>query len=156
MKNLLRLSSFILLVSYLYSCTTVDIYEKSITIPGHEWKSDFRPSFNFTIKDSSTPYNIFLVLRHTEKYSFNNLYVNLYVKGPGQDSTEKFQGDLKLGDNEKGWLGTGMDDIYEHRVLLAKSRNLTAGDYTFTIEQIMREDPLKNVLNAGLRLEKDK
>jgi hypothetical protein len=28
------------------------------------------------------------------------------------------------------------------------------GDYTFTLEQIMREDPLKNVLNAGLRIEK--
>ena len=28
------------------------------------------------------------------------------------------------------------------------------GDYTFTIEQIMREDPLNNVLNVGIRIEK--
>jgi len=28
------------------------------------------------------------------------------------------------------------------------------GNYTFAIEQIMREDPLKNILNAGLRIEK--
>jgi hypothetical protein len=47
-----------------------------------------------------------------------------------------------------------MDDIYEHRIPLAPEQNLKAGTYTFTIEQIMREDPLKNVLNAGLRLEK--
>jgi len=48
-----------------------------------------------------------------------------------------------------------MDDIYEHRIPLEK-QTLKAGDYSFTVEQIMREDPLKNVLNVGLRLEKDR
>jgi gliding motility-associated lipoprotein GldH len=145
-----------LLVCSIYSCTTVDIYEKSVVIPRHEWKSDFKPSFNFLIKDTVTAYKVFLVLRHTEKYNYNNIYVNLYIKGPGQDTAVKIQRDLVLGDNEKGWLGTGMDDVYEHRLLLSKEPNLKAGDYTFSVEQIMREDPLKNVLNVGLRLEKDK
>lgn len=131
------------------------MYEKSVTIPGHEWKSDFRPSFNFTITDTQSTYKIFLVLRHTEKYSFNNIYVNLYIKGPGQDTAIKIQKDLRLATNEDGWLGTGMDDVYEHRSLLTQGQSLKAGNYTFTIEQIMREDPLQNVLNAGLRLERE-
>jgi hypothetical protein len=42
-------------------------------------KADFRPSFEFTIKDTTSLYRIFLVLRHNEKYSFSNIYVNLYV-----------------------------------------------------------------------------
>lgn len=148
---------FLLLVPcflYLVSCTTIDLYEKAVTIPGHEWKSSFKPSFDFTIKDTTSPYRLFLILRHNEKYNFNNIYVNVYVKGPGQDTAQKIQQDLVLATNEKGWLGTGMDDIYDHRIQLGPDQSLKAGDYTFTIEQIMREDPLENVLNVGLRIEK--
>ena len=135
------------------SCTTIDLYERSVTIPNYAWTHSFRPTFDFVIKDTTSPYKIFLVLRHNEKYNFNNIYVNLLIKGPGQDSAVKYQRDLRLADNEKGWLASGMDDIYEHRIELAQ-QSLKAGLYHFTLEQIMREDPLQNVLNAGIRLEK--
>ena len=138
----------------LESCSSIDLYEKSVTIPKHQWESSFKPTFEFTIKDTSSPYKLFFILRHNEKYSFNNIYINVYVKGPGQDSAMKIQQDLVLATNDKGWLATGMDDIYEHRIPLAPEQSLKAGTYSFTIEQIMREDPLKNVLNAGLRIEK--
>lgn len=141
-----------------FSCTTIDLYEKSVTLPGHSWKSDYKPSFTFTIKDTSSSYLLYFVLRHNDKYSFNNLYINLYAKQPGQDSAQSVRYDLPLATNEKGWLASGMDDIYEHRILLTPRGQefyfKKPGDYTFTIEQIMREDPLKNVLNAGLRIEK--
>jgi gliding motility-associated lipoprotein GldH len=137
-----------------YSCTTVDLYEKSVTIPGHAWESSFRPSFDFTIKDTNSLYQLFLVLRHNEKYSFSNIYVNVYAKVPGEDTTIKIQKDLQLATNEKGWLATGMDDIYDHRLELGRPQALRAGDYTFTVEQIMRENPLLNVLNVGIRVEK--
>lgn len=143
-----------LLTGILYSCATIDLYEKTVAIPEHAWKSSFKPSFDFTIKDTTASYTVFLVLRHNEKYSFSNIFLNLYVKGPGQDSTIKIQKELTLATNEKGWLGSGMDDIYEHRIAMAAPQSLKAGNYTFTLEQIMREDPLENVLNAGIRLEK--
>jgi gliding motility-associated lipoprotein GldH len=155
LKRLSRLTCFLLLLSYFVSCTTIDLYEKSTTIPGHEWRSDFKPSFNFEIKDAVFPYKIFLVLRHTEKYNFNNIYVRLTIRMPGNDSDKVIQRDVRLATNEGGWEGSGMDDVYEHRSLLSQGEILKAGTYTFTIEQIMREDPLKNVLNVGLRLEKE-
>jgi gliding motility-associated lipoprotein GldH len=154
LKKAFFLISLLLVCIVFWTCTTVDLYEKSVTIPGHQWESSYKPEFRFTIKDTTAPYQLFFILRHNEKYSYNNIYVNVYVKGPGQDSTMKIQKDLLLATNEKGWLGTGMDDIYEHRIPLAPAQSLTAGEYTFTIEQIMREDPLKNVLNAGLRVDK--
>lgn len=155
LKILSVTSCIVLFTSYIFfSCTTIDLYEKAVAIPGHEWKSSFKPSFDFTIKDTASPYRLFLVLRHNEKYNFNNIYVNVYVNGPGQDTVQKIQQDLVLATNEKGWLGTGMDDIYDHRIQLGPDQSLKAGNYTFTIEQIMREDPLENVLNVGLRIEK--
>ena len=140
------------------SCTTTDLYEKSVSIPGHAWKNSYKPSFTFTIKDTTSAYQVFLILRHNDKYSFNNIYVNLYALQPGSDSARIARFDLPLGTNEEGWLATGMDDIYEHRIALTPPGSQTffrkPGDYTFSVEQIMREDPLENVLNVGIRVEK--
>jgi gliding motility-associated lipoprotein GldH len=135
------------------SCTTVDIYEKTVPIPGHAWEGSFRPSFEFTIKDSTPLYQPFLVIRHSEKYNYNNIYVNLYLKGPGQDSAQKYQENLQLATNDK-WTATGMDDIYEHRIKLGDPQLLKTGTYQFTLEQIMRENPLQHVLDVGIRIEK--
>lgn len=161
MKTLFRTSYIVLLTSYLLSsCTTVDLYEKTASIPGHSWKNSYKPSFTFTIKDTSSTYQLFLVIRHNDKYNFNNIWLNLSVKSPGVDSVKTFRIDKKLGSDEKGWLASGMDDIYEHRIELNNelADNSVSfrkpGDYTFTLEQIMRENPLANVLNVGLRIEK--
>jgi gliding motility-associated lipoprotein GldH len=157
MKQLKRFFLFpVFCVGCFASCTTVDLYEKTVAIPGHEWQSSFQPSFEFEIKDTASLYDIYVVLRHNEKYNFTNIYLNLYINGPGSDSTLKIQRDLPLATNEDGWLASGMDDIYEHRIPLIQGQSLKAGLYKFRLEQIMREDPLKNVLDAGLRVEKEK
>ncbi len=145
---------FLCLVScILYlSCTTIDLYEKDVTIPGFKWKSSFKPEFTFAIKDTTVPYQLFLVLRHNDRYNYNNIWINLYSQPPG-DSLHKAPFELPLATNEK-WLATGMDDIYEHRIKLTDPQYLRAGVYHFIVEQIMREDPLENVMNVGLRVEK--
>lgn len=154
MKTVNRIAwCFVICSVCLFACTTVDLYEKTVAIPGHEWKSSYRPRFTFDIKDSSASYQLFFVIRHTEKYSFNNIYINVHAVLPGRDSLS-IRKDLTLATNEHGWLATGMDDVYEHRIKLGEPEKLKAGTYTFSIEQIMREDPLQHVMNAGLRIEK--
>ena len=155
MKWIKRFFLFLVLCAlFLVSCSTIDLYEKSVAIPGHSWKNDFKPSFTFTIKDTASLYQLYLILRHNDKYNYNNIYINLSAKLPGSDSVRKIRRDLTLATDEKGWLGDGMDDIYEHRIPLGDPEPLKAGNYTFTVEQVMRENPLKNVLNIGLRIEK--
>jgi len=101
---------------------------------------------------------MYIILRHNDQYNYNNIWVNLYTLSPDSKTPLKAQYELPLANNNKGWLGTGMDDIYEHRIALTplngKFYFKKAGTYTFTIEQIMREDPLQNVMNVGLRIEK--
>ena len=153
-----RFSLIILVIYTAASCKTIDLYEKSVAIPGHAWKNSYKPAFTFTIKDTASPYQLFLLLRHTDRYGFNNIYLNLYARQPGSDSAQSVRYDLKLGSNEDGWLASGMDDIYEHRIALTPAGQefyfKKPGDYTFEVEQIMREDPLNHVLNVGLRVEK--
>lgn len=155
MKTLRYTLYCLLFISCFFSsCTSIDLYEKSVAIPQHKWKNSFKPSFTFTIKDTSSRYQLFLILRHNDKYNYNNIYINLYVQPPGNAPVQKIQPPSLALAGSNGWLGNGMDDIYEHRIVLGDAQTLKAGTYTFTIEQIMREDPLENVLNAGLRIEK--
>ncbi|GAO42866.1 gliding motility lipoprotein GldH [Flavihumibacter petaseus] len=137
------------------SCEKVAVFEKNEMIPGHQWSAGFKPSVQFNIDDSTSRYNLFVVLRHSDAYRYNNLWVNIHTTAPG-DSAAKVQAlDLTLANNEKGWLGTGMDDIYEHRIRITQDAvTLKKGLYQFQLEQIMRDDPLANVYNVGIRVEK--
>jgi gliding motility-associated lipoprotein GldH len=150
LKQLL-LSAFIT-ISFT-ACDTIDIYEQTKPFPSHTWNSKEKLSFNFTIIDTTSLYNIFAVVRHEDAYHFNNMWINVTTITPDKAATEQ-KVELKLGDNNR-WFGNSMDDIVEHRVLLTRRPvKLKLGDYTFSIQQIMREDPLQNMLNAGIRVEK--
>ena len=143
----------LLLVFALGSCQTIDIYEKTTAFKTHSWDSASKPSFTFAIKDTTTLYNIFLVLRHEDAYDYNNIWINLIVKGPA--STDTVRREFILGNNKQGWLGSGMDDVFEHRIPFNdKPTPLHSGKYTFTLQQDMREDPLEHVMNVGIRVEK--
>jgi gliding motility-associated lipoprotein GldH len=137
------------------SCTRINVYEKSIAINNHSWESGFKPSFTFNISDTTSYYNILLIIRHADAYNFNNIWLNIYTQAPGEKA-KKQQLPIQLANNKKGWLGSGMDDIYEHRVLITREpvQLKKAGDYTFTLQQIMREDPLLHVMDVGVRVER--
>ncbi len=130
------------------------MFEKSTSFTKHEWKTSEKPTFNFTIQDTVSLYNIYVVVRHDDAYHYNNLWLNIATEAPGSKSINQ-QVELTLANNAKGWLGTGMDDIFEHRIRITNAPiKLKKGDYHFALQHIMREDPLPFVLSVGIRVEK--
>lgn len=151
MKTVLFFLSIIILSQ---GCSTIDVFEKTVAFDNQEWHTSNKPNFVFAITDTASVYNIFIVLRHSDAYHFNNIWLNVTTIAPG-DTANTQQLNLKLGDNTKGWLGAAMDDIIEHRILITKNPvHLKKGNYTFLLQEIMREEPLQNFLNAGIRVEK--
>lgn len=145
----------ILVCFYFISCAKIGVYEKIAPIPSQSWLYDYKPSFTFTITDTAAAYNVYIVVRHTDAYNYNNLWLSVTSKAPG-DTLHSQNISIELGNDVKGWEGAGMDDIFEVR------KNITpgpvpfkkAGNYTFTIAQIMRENPLRHILNVGVMVEK--
>lgn len=135
------------------ACEPIDVFEKNISIPGFAWASDYKPEISFDITDTTALYTTYIVLRHMDAYRYKNLWVNVHIKYPS-GAARVLRAELKLATDDKGWLGSGMDDIFEHRIQLTSPETLQAGTYTVRLENIMREDPLKNVMNVGIRLEK--
>ena len=134
---------------------TTGVFEKNWTFHDHDWPSTIKPDIVFEISDTVSLYNIYIVIRHTDAYHFNNIYVRATVKEPGDVQGRSGDYDLQLATNSKGWIGTAMDDIYDTRLLIQpKTRFRKPGTYHILLEQLMREDPLKSVLSAGLRVER--
>lgn len=149
-----KLFGFIALGMILAGCGTLDVFEKTVFFPKHVWKSSNKPSFTFTIEDTAVSYNIYVIFRHEDAYHYNNLWVNITTQAP-HDTARTQLVNITLADNTKGWLGTGMDDIFDHRARITRQPvKLKKGNYTFILQQNMREEPLQFVLNAGIRVEK--
>jgi gliding motility-associated lipoprotein GldH len=135
-------------------CTQLDTFEKNTSIPNYQWQSSFEAKGVFTISDTATTYNAYIVLRHTDAYNYNNIWLNVGIQPPA-DTMHYQKVDVQLGTDAKGWAGTGMNDIWEQRQLLFMGRQFKKpGNYNFSIKQIMRDDPLQAVMSAGLRVEK--
>lgn len=142
------------LIATLWSCNRLDTFEQTAFFPQHEWTSKNQPSFQFEIKDTVALYNIYVVIRHEDAYHYNNLWVNVITTAPAEKAmTQKVN--LQLANNATGWLGSGMDDVFDHRIRITnRPIPLKKGVYQFSLQQIMREDPLPAMLNAGIRVEK--
>lgn len=153
--SLKKIFPIFLLSLFFTSCIKIDLFEKQAQIPSQQWYYNNTPQFTFDIQDTSSLYNVYIVLRHTDLYQYNNIWLRVGSTSPS-DSIHYQNINLVLGKDSKGWEGTGMDDIFEVR------KNISAGplsfkapgEYTFSITQIMREDPLNYILNVGIRVEK--
>lgn len=135
-------------------CIHIDLYEKQVPIPSQKWNYDFTPEYNFEIRDSTSRFLIYVVIRHTDRYQFNNLWLKIGSMAPGD--TMRYQDvNLQLASGN-AWEGLGVNDIYEVRKLITPGPVPFGkpGQYTFTVAQIMRENPLEHILDVGIRLEK--
>ena len=138
----------------IFSCKQVNIYEKNTPISHYKWQQNFAATGTFFIKDTTSSYNIYVVLRHTDAYKYNNIWLNIGVQEPGD--TMFFQNkDLILANDATGWEGTGMNDIWEIRKLIYVHKFRKTGECKFSITQIMRDNPLPDIMSAGLRVQKE-
>lgn len=136
------------------SCTQIDVFEKNTKIPAMKWDANFPATGSFVIEDTVASYHLYLVIRHTDAYMYNNIWVNVGLQSPG-DSLYFQKLDLSLGSDAAGWEGTGMNDIWEVRKPLALNKRFRKqGEYRFSIFQVMRDNPLLHIMSVGMRVEK--
>lgn len=153
--KLYHIASVIFLAFFVAAgCTHIDLHEKNTPIPGSKWYHNFPVKGSFQISDTISPYNIYVVLRHTDNFPYSNIWLNLGFQNPGgQMQFRKIN--LELGDDAGGWMGAGMNDIWEVRKLLFVQHFSKLGEYRYEINQIMRDNPLPAIMSVGVRVQKN-
>lgn len=136
------------------SCSNDAVYEKNQAIPNRSWSYEEKPRFDVHIDDNKSKYNVYINLRHSNEYDFSNIFVLLHEKGNKLLDTA-YRKEISLAQLDGRWLGNSAGSLYEIQYLAKESFVFPdTGMYTFTIEQNMRETPLKDVVDVGIKVVK--
>lgn len=129
----------------------VDVYTP---IDQHNWTYTKKVSVPVKIEDSAAVYRVFINLRHTSDYKYANLFIRIREIHPDRKS-KIYRREFRLANPDGEWLGTGSGDLYDYQLLLhPKFRFSQKGTYIFELEQNMRDNPLREISDVGLRVEK--
>jgi len=129
---------------------------------GGKWNKDSLVAFTIDQKDTVGKYNLFITMRNTSSYPYNNLFLIVQMQQPGTNITKVDTLEYQMANADGTLMGTGIGDVKESRLWYKeKVRFPKAGSYKFTIQQAVRDagkipgvQELEGVTEVGLRIEK--
>ena len=144
---------FVILFS-LESCDPKRVYEKNEKIANNNWDQNAPLVFLVNIKDTLYPHNVYINVRNAGFFGFSNLFLFINTRFP-QGQLERDTLECLLASPEGKWLGEGLGDLFDNRILFKKNvRFPQEGEYRFELIQAMRINPLPGIMDAGIRIEK--
>ena len=152
-------STLFLLVSILLiSCDEKRVFDEYKSV-GNAWHKDSIVTFNLPELDSTKRYNLFVNLRATNAYKFNNLFLIVALEMPN-GFTKVDTLEYQMADPDGTLLGDGFSDIKESK-LFYKENVRFRSKYKVSIKQAVRENgkvpgvkALDGITEVGFRIEK--
>jgi gliding motility-associated lipoprotein GldH len=134
-------------------CSDTALVDVNKEISNRNWSYIKKISVPVKIEDTNKRYNLYMNLRHTADYRYSNIFVLIRQVNPdGKKTTERKEFKLAYPDGE--WLGSGSGNLYTYQLLFKEGYTFPApGNYVFEIEQNMRDNPLREVRDVGMRIE---
>jgi len=136
------------------SCGYDAFYEQNKPITNRSWTYDDKAEFPIHITEKQAKYDVFINLRHGPDYDFSNIFVLLHQKGPQLTDTA-YRKEIPLAQLDGRWLGKSAGTLYEVQYLAHPNFVFPdTGVYTFVLEQNMRQNPLIDISDVGIKLVK--
>ena len=134
------------------SCRHHTFYQKMDTISNETWNENDTLVYECKISDSLQFYKLFIDVRNTTDYPYQNLWIFFTTQFP--DSTV-FTDTLNciLSDVYGRWTGKGTGKIKNHFIFKPQVRFPQKGNYVFKIQQAMRDVDLHGITNIGITLQ---
>jgi gliding motility-associated lipoprotein GldH len=143
------------------SCDNVSEFNQYKTIENTSWEANKKIIFQFNVKDTVSPKNLFINIRNNNEYAFSNLYLITELNFPnGTIVVDTLQ--YEMTDNSGNFLGDGFTEIKDNKLFYKEKKAFpAAGTYTFSIRQAMRKNGevapipfLEGINDVGFSIEK--
>lgn len=136
----------------LLACERV-VYSDCRSLPDG-WDKDSVLSFPFAVDDVDGLYQTQLIVRNTDDYKNQNLWLFVEQSTPNgtttRDTVQYF-----LADKFGRWLGSGIGSIHENVCIYQpRVRYRTAGSYTLRVAHGMRYNNLDGICELGVKIVK--
>lgn len=152
------ISVFFILISWvlLSSCSNKNLIHKHKDIPNEKWDYNYQVPFNFSIKDTARTYHVYFHLRINANYPYSNIWIKSIEKRPDNNQSDKMI-DIKIANNEGVWLGKGLGDIYDYKILIEENKKFRmAGAYRYSFKHELRVKEVEGVMDIGFSVEEVK
>lgn len=130
------------------------VIDQNTEIVNNNWSYANKLKYYVKIDNEQISYNLYLNVRVTGDYKYANLFVLIAQTNPDKrGSATRYE--FKLANPDGEWLGQGSGNLYSYQIPFRVNYKFPAkGIYHFSIEQNMRDNPLREVSDVGLRIEK--
>ena len=150
--NTLKIILLFGLLVVLGACDRNVVYSTYIDLPPTGWMKDSVYTFEIDVTDTAATYELDLLLRNTDSFESQNLWLFITRLQNGQpwkcDTLNIF-----IADEMGQWLGSGVGNIHNITVpYKGQLRFAAAGTYTYSIAHAMRCDTLQGITHVGLQL----
>lgn len=148
-----------LTVVMLVSCESNTVFSESQAMDGH-WGADEVVQFKLPQLDSLKKYNLFLNIRNTNEYRYNNLFLIVNMTFPhGKTVTDTLE--YRMANPDGSWMGQGIGNIKENKLWYKENvQFFEEGIYTVDIAQAMRNNgdvegvtKLEGITDVGFSIE---
>lgn len=129
----------ILFFTFLASCNSDTVVGDTRALTD-AWDKDNVIEFEIPPLDSLKKYHIFLQLRNSNEYKFNNLFLIVAMDFPhGKTITDTLE--YRMAKADGTWLGTGIGTIKENKLWYKENVSFSEkGTYKLTIAQAVRNN----------------
>jgi gliding motility-associated lipoprotein GldH len=143
-----------LLLGVLAACNPNRIYDEYQELPGMQWSKKQPLKFEVNVQDASKTYQLGISLRHNTSIRYGDLLFTLQRTAP---SGEKISLQYVMPVRDKTsqqLLGEAMGDICDTGAVIESALQFTeVGMYVFELVPAMEEDPLVDIMEAGIFIE---
>lgn len=148
-----KLIIFSILIILFFSCNQNDVYFKYQQVPKSGWHKDSLLSFDFKTSNENDLYNVYLHLRHDEKYLYQNMWLLLSLKNR-ENFLQNDTLEIKLSDPFGNRIGVGksikeITTLHEQNIAFSDS-----GFYHLDVKHGMSDSLLQGIKEIGIRIEK--
>jgi gliding motility-associated lipoprotein GldH len=154
MKNK-PLFTFLIVSLFIFSCNKNRIFEEHNTnFPKFRWDKTNIVEFSPEITDNEGNYKIFIAVRHIAGFQLKDINVKLNIISPsGEETTKDYN--LPLYDKNNEALSDCAGDYCDLEILVENNFKFKeTGKYKFRISHQMSINPIPNVMEVGLIIDK--
>lgn len=151
----------VLLLAVLFGgCTTDVLVAEYRSLPGY-WDSKEPVTFQLPKLDSLGTYNVFINLRNTNDYPFNNIFLIATMEFPhGKTVVDTLE--YRMAYPDGSWMGEGIGSVKDNKLWYKEGvRFFEKGAYTLRIEQAVRNNgqvdgvkELEGIAEVGYSIER--
>ena len=135
------------------SCEQDYFFKETYVVENQIWNYDNLAEFSVEIPDTNSIYNLYLKVKHSTDYPFQNLYTKIKTEFPQGQVVDEIVS-LELAGKGGIWLGNCNSKTCE--LIIPVRQNdyfVQSGKYLFSIEQYMRQDTLPGVYDFTFMVE---